>query len=395
MKKEIVIFTPGGFFGGSEKTLYNFLKTTTINKERILVVLPLKIDNGLCDKIRRLGVGTFVVGIDKDKTFSNILIKNICFLIMYFIRRIIYFMKVIYILIKVNPKVVYLNNIYCDVEAIASFILNKKIIWHIKGTGMSNRFIERIRYLLILKLSSKVIALTNSDKNKILKYCKIKYSNKIEIIPEGIDAQIKASLEKDKENFLREILGTKNVSNKIIVGMVSNLIYLKGIDLFADIAKSIVRKNKDVIFVHIGGKGVDQSNYYFRRVINISKEILNKNLFFLGFKDDILEHMNLFDIFFFPTRAEGQPLVVMEAMLLGKAVLTSAVDGNLELIKDTISGMLFQKGNIEEMKNKLNKLILDNKLRKFLGDNAKKKIIKEFRLENSTRKLERVIMKSI
>jgi glycosyltransferase involved in cell wall biosynthesis len=61
----------------------------------------------------------------------------------------------------------------------------------------------------------------------------------------------------------------------------------------------------------------------------------------------------------FPSRAEMMPRAVIEAMALGKPVVASAVDGILDLIKDSGTGMLVTPGDAEQLAQALCKL-LDN-----------------------------------
>lgn len=61
---------------------------------------------------------------------------------------------------------------------------------------------------------------------------------------------------------------------------------------------------------------------------------MEQQVFFLGFRNDIRDLCASCDLFVFPSRQEGMPVALMEAMASGAPVLCSDVRGNRELIRD-------------------------------------------------------------
>ena len=61
---------------------------------------------------------------------------------------------------------------------------------------------------------------------------------------------------------------------------------------------------------------------------------------FLGVRSDIPDLLRAADVFVFPSRWEGNPLSVMEAMAAGLPVVATAVGGVPELVEDGVSGIL-------------------------------------------------------
>ena len=54
---------------------------------------------------------------------------------------------------------------------------------------------------------------------------------------------------------------------------------------------------------------------------------------FLGYRNDITSIIKSCDIFCFPSRREGLPVALMEAMAGGLPIVASDVRGNRELVK--------------------------------------------------------------
>ncbi len=84
-------------------------------------------------------------------------------------------------------------------------------------------------------------------------------------------------------------------------------------------------------------------------------ELLTKTLgvqdqvHFGGFRPDRLEWMRGFDLFVLPSREEGIPRCLLEAMALGVPVLASDIPGNRDLVQDGDTGILFQAGRADEL----------------------------------------------
>jgi glycosyltransferase involved in cell wall biosynthesis len=80
------------------------------------------------------------------------------------------------------------------------------------------------------------------------------------------------------------------------------------------------------------------------------------------------------DIFILPSRNEGTPNALLEAMASGLPIIASKVGGIPELIQDNTEGLLFESGSIDDLKEKMTRLIQDKQLQKMLANNAQKKI---------------------
>ncbi|KAM3101378.1 glycosyltransferase family 4 protein [Phormidesmis sp. 146-12] len=66
---------------------------------------------------------------------------------------------------------------------------------------------------------------------------------------------------------------------------------------------------------------------------------------FLGYRADVPRFLQAADLFVFPSRFEGQPFAILEAMAYGIPIVASNACGIPELIVDRIHGRLFRKGD--------------------------------------------------
>lgn len=193
----------------------------------------------------------------------------------------------------------------------------------------------------------------------------------------GIDTEKYKRSEEDKpliEDMKRE-LGIKE--GQKVVGFVGRLIEAKGIKEFLQMAKGILEKRKDVVFIVVGYGPLEG---YVRKFIE--ENGLEDNVLFLGFRKDVDKLMKLFDVFVLPTwYPEGMPRTILEAMAMGIPVVTTNVRGCRELVEDGVNGYLVRIGDIEAIMQIVNKFFSDKKLYKRMVEYSRIKICKEYSVE--------------
>jgi glycosyltransferase involved in cell wall biosynthesis/GT2 family glycosyltransferase len=84
------------------------------------------------------------------------------------------------------------------------------------------------------------------------------------------------------------------------------------------------------------------------------------------------------DIFVAPSRFESFGLILVEAMMFGKAVIGTQSGGMPEVVSDGISGLLAEPGNVDSLVHALIKLIDDEELRCRLGHAARAEYLSKF-----------------
>ncbi len=84
---------------------------------------------------------------------------------------------------------------------------------------------------------------------------------------------------------------------------------------------------------------------------------------------------------------DGIPVVLMEAMALGKACISTELSGIPELIESGKCGILVEPRDVEAIASSLIKLLKNKKIRNTLGAAAREKVEKEFNLQTNIKKL--------
>lgn len=86
---------------------------------------------------------------------------------------------------------------------------------------------------------------------------------------------------------------------------------------------------------------------------------LEKVIRFLGWRDDVPDLLDLADVFVFPTRFEGFPFALLEAMAAGCPVLASDASSIPEVVEDGVTGLLFRDGDSESLAQRLRRVLRD------------------------------------
>ena len=143
-------------------------------------------------------------------------------------------------------------------------------------------------------------------------------------------------------------------------------------------AFSILSKRYPGINLLIVGDGPLRNQLAARaRRLEISDKVC-----FVGFQKDVQWYLRAMDIFVLPSRTEGMPISIMEAMICGLPVVASRVGGIPEIVDDHVTGLLFDSGKAGQLSNALSQLIEDPEKRKAFGESARKKAYQSFHPDN-------------
>ena len=105
-------------------------------------------------------------------------------------------------------------------------------------------------------------------------------------------------------------------------------------------------------------------------------------------KDELLSYYQHADIFILPSKKEGMPNVVLEAMACGLPIVMTPCEGSEELVTD--NGII---SSIEDFSDNLIRLCADSSLREEMGKNSLYNVNKNFLWENIAQKYLQVFEK--
>jgi glycosyltransferase involved in cell wall biosynthesis len=119
--------------------------------------------------------------------------------------------------------------------------------------------------------------------------------------------------------------------------------------------------------IHKTGLTVIEENTYFNH-----PDIIN-----IGFTDEVEKYLSITDLFVFPSKKEGIPICITEALAMGVPVVTFDSRGCNELVLDKFNGSLVNNNisidqSVESFISEIEKVILDKNLLSFLQNNCLK-----------------------
>ncbi|WNZ44002.1 glycosyltransferase family 4 protein [Leptolyngbya boryana CZ1] len=118
----------------------------------------------------------------------------------------------------------------------------------------------------------------------------------------------------------------------------------KGYDVLIPAIRTISQTFPNVKFVWVGEGERRQALLEQLRQYQVADRVL-----FLGYRSDVPDLLHASDLFVFPTRFEGQPFALIEAMAQGLPIVTTNVSGIPEMIQNKVHGLLVPPNDSEQL----------------------------------------------
>ncbi len=122
----------------------------------------------------------------------------------------------------------------------------------------------------------------------------------------------------------------------------------------------------------------------------ISQEIEIKNIGYVQSQETLKTCYSAADLLVFPSLADNQPLVVIEALACGLPVIAFNLGGLDEIITQGSNGYLIDSNNSSELALKISSLFKDRELLSQLSKNALKQVKEKYSLEVMIKKYQKV-----
>jgi glycosyltransferase involved in cell wall biosynthesis len=161
-----------------------------------------------------------------------------------------------------------------------------------------------------------------------------------------------------------------------VVGVVGSLYPVKGHKYLLAAIPHVLNAHPRTKFLIVGRGDVETS-----LKDAVKRTGLEKQVRFLGFREDVATLLSLMDIFVLPSLSEGLSIALLEAMAAGKPVVATNVGGNPELVVDGETGYSVPPRDADALATKLRSLLVDKCRAKKLGENGRKRVQQKFSLQ--------------
>ncbi|MFC1948484.1 glycosyltransferase, partial [Chloroflexota bacterium] len=244
--------------------------------------------------------------------------------------------------------------------------------------------ITRFLNLLTYPLTKTAIMVSDEVKHSVMKH-KLAHWTRLLTIRNGVEP-VSCRINGVCRDKLKESLGIP--TDHRVVGNVAHIRPEKGHYYLVKAAKIVLDQFTDVTFVVVGRENSDGA---IRHLKDEAKKLgIQNRLIFTGFRQDVNDIMQIFDIFILPSLYEGLSLALLEAMSLGKPAVASRVGGIPEVITDDFSGFLVPPKNPELLAEKIIQILQDHALFSKMSRNAAQVIREQFSLREMVRQVEHV-----
>lgn len=168
-----------------------------------------------------------------------------------------------------------------------------------------------------------------------------------------------------------------------VVSFVGHLSLRKGIDLAVKIWLEVLKRLEEAYFI-VKDSGTDDDNdeKVLRSILieEINKQ--NRSKYFIFVKkiqgrEIVRKVLFASDLYLFPSRKEGSPSSVMEAMSCGVPPVISPLEGFANfVVRDGVEGKVLNlEHNIQSIANEIISLLIDTDKRKKMGEQSNKRIL--------------------
>jgi glycosyltransferase involved in cell wall biosynthesis len=256
--------------------------------------------------------------------------------------------------------------------AVLANLLGKKSVAKIATAGhvpvLQRRFFGRA-VLYLFKRVDAVIAMTDQIISEMAAIGLEK--KRIVQIANGIDCRCFAPLPPAQKSLMRHQHGC--TEDELIFLFSGRLVRRKGIDTLIEAWSRWPSSVKPAILLIIGsGKGQDDSVEEVVRA-RVKNEGIRQVRFF-GETDEPHRILPMADVFVFPSRLEGFPNALLEAMATALPVVGAAIGGVVDVVRDGAEGLLFEPDDASQLLAKMMQLAEDPALRARLGKNGRQAV---------------------
>ena len=237
-----------------------------------------------------------------------------------------------------------IKNIYSMVEGAGDVFINNGVKW---------RLIRKVvchLYKKSFKSCKKIFFLNNDDKADFIQRQLVK-PEQCEII-HGIGV--------DLERF-----AYKPIKNNKTFLMVARMLKTKGVYEYCKCARIVKQKYPDAVFHYLGAEGTVSLE-------DIKEYIDDGSINYLGTTTDVRPFYEDCSVLILPSYREGMPMSVMEAEAMGRAIITTDVNGCRDTVLDGYNGFIIPRGDSEKMAEKVMWCLEHPMDTERMGENARK-----------------------
>jgi glycosyltransferase involved in cell wall biosynthesis len=170
-----------------------------------------------------------------------------------------------------------------------------------------------------------------------------------------------------------------------LLGIVAHILPHKGYDDLLHALVHVKRRYPRVTCLIVGAAPRKE---YRQHLMNLAERLLvREQLVWVGYQGDVIPFLGAMDAFVLPSRTEGFPLTVLEAMAAGRAVIATAVGGIPEVVQHGVTGLLVPSGQPLQLADAIVRILGSPALATSMGEAGRRRIEAGFTLDGEMRRI--------
>jgi len=192
-------------------------------------------------------------------------------------------------------------------------------------------------WMINIGLAYRIIAVSDLTRKKSLE--EGIREDKITVIPNGIRP---VPVTEYKKSEIRKEIGFDDQDFVLI--SVGRLVYQKAHEYLISALPIVLKENKHMRVAILGDGELHLDLIKQIDILGLTKEV---KLF--GIQENVAKYLAAADVFVLPSRWEGLPIALLEAMSASLPVIATRVEGVEEVVKQDQHGLLIQRESVSEL----------------------------------------------
>ena len=192
------------------------------------------------------------------------------------------------------------------------------------------RLVERA----LARTSDRIVAISERQREDLTRRYRVATPEQVVVIPLGLELEALFRLNRRSASDAAPLRGSLNLrQDDFVVGYVGRLVPIKDVDTLLR-AVALVRSQEPSVHLIVVGDGECRDE-----LARLAGRLgLAGAVHFLGWRSDLPEVYDAFDLFALTSRNEGTPVALIEAMAAGVPALATAVGGVPDVIEHGVTG---------------------------------------------------------
>jgi glycosyltransferase involved in cell wall biosynthesis len=248
---------------------------------------------------------------------------------------------------------------------------------HLHTTASRRLRLYRALDLLLLRLADQVITVSRDQRRLLLQRGVDR--RRLALIPPAVDAAAFAAHAGDPK-VAREHLGVP--AGVPLVTLVGRLAPQKGIDDFLTAAQEVRAAQPTARFLVVGSGPQRAALESLRAELGLAEAVT-----FIGYQENVATILATSDVVALPSRAEGFPVVLIEAMAMARPVVASCVGGVPDLVRHGETGLLVPPNVPARLARGMLRLLENPDLAARLGEAGRQHVTRHCSPDRAARRL--------